>query len=294
MNAQSTTAVRGPFLGKAYAGLFEAVEVELSTQKRPTAIVGAFAVGCRVRMKVKAVLPPIEGLGEVVITGQRGEGAGSGALGLDDWLPTAPGGLVTLAFNPDSMSKSKDYVYLAQGGGASAAWRDCERFYAGVTREGTLEPNRVTAAITTQPRPQTTFFRLMVAYDRSPLNDPGVVHALAIYYADPTLEPLLRRNQVAHYMSAPATTDTDALSALATGLFQLILDLAASGQAASSGVVFQRMAGYLQAPGGAFRVPPPANARQHLGQLRELVTSEPAGVPAAVQNSIISWLAGNH
>jgi hypothetical protein len=294
MNAQSTAAARGAFLGKAYAGLFEAVEVELSAQKRPTAIAGAFAVGCRVRMKVKALLPPIEGLGEVVITGQRGEGAGSGALGLDDWLPTAPGGVVALAFNPGSMSKSKDYEYLAQGGEALAAWRDCERFYACATREGTLEPNRVAAAIATQPRPQTTFFRLMVGYDRSPLNHPGVVHALAMYYADPTLEPLLRRNQLAHYMSAPATTDTDALSALATGLFQLIFDLAASGQAASSGVVFQRMAGYLQAPGGAFRVPPPANARQDLDRLRKLVAWKPAGVPTAVQKSIIDWLAGNH
>lgn len=292
MNGQSAMPAQRPFLGKSHVGLFEALAVDVSPQKRATPIVGAYAVGYRVRMKIEAALPPVEGTGEVTITGQRGEGAGAGALGLEDWLPQSPGGRVVLAFDADHMAKAKDYEFLGAGSAALAAWTDCERFYDAIRRGGTLDPQSMAAAMSRRPPPNATFFRLVFGFSRGVFDDPGVVAALGAYYGDQSVSPLERRTQIAYYSSNPKTGDAAALGALASGMFQVVFDLAGAGKASSAGVVFQRMYGYLRGPGGAYRVAPPPNGRQFASQVRELMAWRPAGVPAEVQKSISGWLAG--
>lgn len=289
MDLQSADVPARLFAGKSQVGLFEATVVEQSPNKRTTPVGGAFAVGYRVSFRLKAILPSRAMPHDVVMTGQKGEGEGAGSLGLQDWLPSTAGEMVTLAFDSDHMTRARDYEFLGGSAAAISAWRDCERYYECI-RNGSLDPLLVAGAVVRPPKPLATFFRLIFNYDRSPYNHPSVIRTLGGYFADPGIPPLERRNVVAHYIGAPNAADTEALSALAAGLFQLIFDLADSGQAASAGVVFQRTYGYFRTPGG-YRIPPPVAAQQRLDSIRQLMALPPAGVGAEVRESIATWLA---
>lgn len=290
-NAQAAAPLMRLFAGKTHAGLFEAVSVEKAPKGRPTHLTGAFWIGHRARFRLLEVVPLLVVTEEVQMTGQKGQGEQAGALGLQDWLPDGPGEMLTLAFDSERMTRARDYELLGAGEKALPAWSDCRRLFR-CLGGGTIAPELVAVAIAELPRPQSTFFRLMFQHDRAPYAHPAVIRALGAYFGDGDVPAMERRIVVTFHTSPPDSTEKEALATMAAGLFQLVFDLAGAEQAASAGVVIQRIYGFFYQPGAGYCIPAPSAATRRVEALRQLMAWPPASVTPIVRESVGQWLAG--
>lgn len=281
---------RRVFLDQPYIGWFVVTRVEQTPARHESHIPGLFIVPYRVTLEVKEALPPVyQKL--FVVMGSKGEGPEAGALGLEDWLPTTVGHECVLAFDLRQIGSAEQMVYLGAGPTAEQAWQSAKRFYESLQPEQGLDSARVAAAMGQEPLPRVTFFQLVFAYDRSVYQNLAVVRALGAYLANGQVPALDRRTTVAHYLGQPGDQDAEALRDLAGGMLQLALHLAAEGQAASAGVVLQRVYGYLFDPStGAARVTLPALNEGQRVALVQLLDSPDVALNAALYRNLRSWI----
>jgi hypothetical protein len=118
------------------------------------------------------------------------------------------------------------------------------------------------------------------------------MRALGIYLANSQIAALDRRTTVAHYLGQPGEQDAQALRDLAGGMLQLALHLATAGQAASAGVVLQRVYGYCFDPRtNAARVKRPDFSEGQRLALDQLLDSPEISLNAAISRSLRSWIS---
>jgi hypothetical protein len=258
--------------------------------RRESHVAGLYVVPYRVTLEVKEALPPVSRK-LFVTSGSKGEGPESGALGLQDWLPTTVGDECVLAFDPQLIENAERVVYLGGGATVEQVWHSAKRFHESLRSGPGLDPSQVAAALGKIPPPRATFFQLVFDYDRSVYQNVSVMRALGTYLANNQIPALDRRTTVAHYLGQPSEQDPQVLRNLAEGMLQLALHLATAGQAASAGVVLQRVYGYCFDPRtNAARVDrPDLNEGQRLA-LDQLLDSSEISLNAAISRSLRSWL----
>jgi hypothetical protein len=256
--------------------------------RRESHIAGLFIVPYQVTLEVKEALPPVASK-LFVTNGAKGEGPESGALGLQDWLPTTVGDQCVLAFDPQTIEKAERVVYLGGGATVEQVWQSGKRFYESLRPESGLDPAWVIVALEKMPR--ATFFQLVFDYDRSVYKSASVTRALGTYLANDQIPALDRRTTVAHYLGQPSE-NPQALRDLAKGMLQLAVHLAAADQASSAGVVLQRVYGIcFDTVTNAARVArPDLNEGQRLALL-ELLDASETSLNAAISRSLRSWLS---
>lgn len=279
------------FLGQPHIARFVVTSVAQTPRRRESHIAGLFIVPYQVTLQVKEALPPVSRT-HFVMNGSKGEGPESGALGLQDWLPTTVGDQCVLAFDPQLIENAERVIYLGGGATVEEVWQSAKRFHESLRSGQELDPSQVAVALGKNPPPRATFFQLVFDYDRSVYQNVSVMRALGIYLANDKIPALDRRTTVAHYLGQPSAQDPQALRDLAKGMLQLSLHLAAAGQAASAGVVLQRVYGYCFDPGTkAARVEPPDLNEGQRSALDELLDASENSLNAATSRSLRSWLS---
>ncbi|HSB77663.1 MAG TPA: hypothetical protein VLM91_02655 [Candidatus Methylomirabilis sp.] len=289
----SVTAPSGPlFVGHPHVGLFFVTKVEQTPARRESHIPGLYVVPYRVTLEAREVLPPV-GQKVFVIFGAKGEGIEAGVLGLQDWLPTTVGDGCVVAFDALRAGRAEEMTYLGSGASLEYAWRDSQRFFESVTPGQGLETGRIASAITQTPYPRATFFQFVFAYDRRVYRDAAVARALGAYLASDQVPALDRRTTVAHYLGQPDPQDTETLRELAAGMLRLAVHLTAQGQAASAGVVLQRIYGFFFDPAaGTPRINLPAVEEGQRNVLLQLIDSPEAGLSVPVHRGLHAWVSG--
>jgi hypothetical protein len=282
---------RRVFLGQPNIARFVVTSVAQTPMRRESHIAGLFVVPYRVTLQVKEALPPLSQKA-FVTNGSKGEGPESGALGLQDWLPTTIGAECVLAFDPQLIKSAERVVYLGGGSTVEPVWQSAKRFYESLRSEPGLDPSQVAIALGKMPPPRSTFFQLVSDYDRSVYQNVSVMRALGIYLANDGVPALDRRTTVAHYLGQPGEQDPEALRDLAKGMLQLALDLAAAQQAASAGVVLQRVYAYCFVAGtNAARIErPDLNEGQRIA-LDKLLNTSGISLNAATSLSLRRWVS---
>ncbi|MFQ5806160.1 MAG: hypothetical protein ACE5I3_06910 [Phycisphaerae bacterium] len=280
-----------PFVGKPNAAWLVVSKVGPEPRKR-SAGAGLLAVGYELSIEVKEALPAIEPKAFVLL-GEKGEGPEAGALGLQDWLPSQAGQEFVVALDPARMSNAKNMIYLGGGPDAAQTWGDCKQFYGCLGSAGRLNAPGVAAAIAKRPPPFATFFRLIFDYDRTVYDQADVCRATGAYLAERQIPPLERRKAVAHYLPKPGTDDPAALRELSAGMLRLALHLQGGGQAASAGVIFQRIDAFFADPTtGTYSIEPPGLEEKERKAVGGLLVAPTAGVDRAIQERVRKWVSG--
>jgi len=282
---------RRVFLGQPYIARFVVTRVAQTPMRRESHIAGIFIVPYQVTLQVKEALPPVSR--EVFVTnGSKGEGPESGALGLQDWLPTTVGDECVLAFDPQLIQNAERVVYLGGGSTVQQVWQSAKRFYESLRPGPGLDPSQFVGALGRMPLPRATFFQLVFDYDRSVYQNVSVMRALGIYLANDQIPALDRRTTVAHYLGQPSEQDPQALRDLAKGMLQLALHLAAAQQAASAGVVLQRVYAYCFDPKtNAARVDRPDLNEGERMALDKLLDTPGISLNAIISRGLRSWIS---
>ncbi len=289
----SAPAPSGPlFVGHPHVGLFVVTKVEQTPARRESHIPGLFVVPYRVTLEAREVLPPV-GQKVFVIFGAKGEGIEAGVLGLQDWLPTTVSAECVLAFDAQRAGSAEEMTYLGSGASLRYAWNDSKRFFESVKPGQGLDASRIASAITQAPFPRATFFQFVFAYDRRVYRDAGVARALGAYLANDQVPALDRRTTVAHYLGQPDAQDAAALGELAAGMLRLAVHLTVQGQAASAGVVLQRIYGFFFDPAaGTPRISLPAVEEAQRMVLMQLIDSPEVGLSVTVHRGLQGWVSG--
>ena len=287
------TAPSGPlFVGHPHVGLFVVRKVEQTPARRESHIPGLFVVPYRLTLEAREVLPPVDQK-VFVIFGSKGEGIEAGVLGLQDWLPTTVGEGCVLALDARRVGRAEEMTYLGSGASLQYAWNDSQRFFESVGPGPALDASRMASAVTQTPYPRATFFQFVFAYDRRVYRDAAVARALGAYLANDQVPALDRRTTVAHYLGQPDPQDTEALRELAAGMLRLAVQLTAQGQAASAGVVLQRIYGFFFDPAaGTPRIGLPAVEEAQRNVLLQLIDSPEAGLSVPVHRGLQGWVSG--
>jgi hypothetical protein len=282
---------RRVFLGQPNIARFVVTRVAQTPMRRESHIAGLFIVPYQVTLKVKEALPALSR--EVFVTnGSKGEGPESGALGLQDWLPTTTGEECVLAFDPQLIENAERVVYLGGGSTVDPVWQSARWFYESLRPEPGLDPSKVAIALRAAPLPRSTFFQLVFDYDKNVYQNVGVMRALGIYLADDGIPALDRRTTVAHYLAQPGDQDPQALRDLAKGMLQLALQLAAAQQAASAAVVLERVHAYCFDPNtNAARVDRPDLDEGQRTALDKLLDTPEISLNAVTSRSLRSWIS---
>ena len=279
------------FLGQPHIARFVVTHVEQTPTRHESHIVGLFVVPYRVTLEVKEALPPVKRK-LFVTNGSKGEGPEAGALGLQDWLPTKVGDECVLAFDPQMIENAERVVYLGGGATLEQVWQSAKLFQESLQPGPGLDPSQVTVALGKIPPPHAAFFQLVFDYDRSVYRNLSVMRALGMYLANDQIPALDRRTTVAHYLGQPNEQDPQALRDMAKGMLQLAVHLATARQAASAGVVLQRVYGYCFDPktnearlGG-----PDLDEDQRLA-LDQLLDSSEISLNATISRSLRRWFS---
>lgn len=279
---------RRVFLGQPHIARFVVTSVAQTPMRRESHIAGIFIVPYQVTLEVKEALPQLSQK-LFVTNGSKGEGPESGALGLQDWLPTTVGNECVLAFDPQLIKNAEQVVYLGGGASVEQVWQSAKRFHESLRPKSGLDPARVVVALEKMP-PRATFFQLMFDFDRSIYKNASVTRALGTYLANDQIPALDRRTTVAHYLGQPSE-DPQAIRDLAKGMLQLAVQLAAEGQTASAGVVLQRVYGIcFDTVANSARVAPPELDEAQRKALDDLLDASEISLNAATSRGLRSWL----
>jgi hypothetical protein len=281
---------RRAFLGQPHIGRFVVTKVAQTPTRRESHIPGIFIVPYQVTLEVKEALPSVSQK-FFVTHGSKGEGTESGALGLQDWLPTTVGEECVLAFDPQRIENAERVVYLGGGANVAQVWQSARRFHELVRSEPGLGPSQFAVALGKIPLPRSTFFQLVFDYDKNVYKDAAVTRALGVYLANGEVPALDRRTTVVHYLGQPSE-DPQALRDLAKGMLQLAIHLAEGGQASSSGAVLQRVYVYcFDAGTNTARVDAPGLDEGQRLALSQLLDTPEISLNAAATRTLRGWLS---
>jgi hypothetical protein len=279
------------FLGQPNVGRFIVTRVEQTPPRHESHIAGMFIVPHRLTLEVKETLPPMNQK-SFVMSGAKGQGAESGALGLEDWMPASAGTELVLAFDPLTIDNAERVVFLGSGANVEPVWQSAKRFYESLLSGRGLDPARVAAALEKAPLPQATFFQLVFNFDKSVYQNGAVVSALSTYLANNQIPALDRRTTVAHYLSQPNLQEPQLLRDLAKGMLQLALQLVAARQAPSAGVVLQRVYGFcFDGQTNEPRVKRPDLSEEQRARLDQLLHTPEISLNAEISQSLGNWLS---